>query len=174
MSIRNGVTVRGTSNTNDRGSAANRRARKQWLLDTFGDGTNVPCYDCHTPLTFETLTVDRILPGCLGGTYVRGNIRPACSPCNIKAGNDARETKRAITSWTAPRHRRGCKHCAMVAEYRLARHAAELLREGVTGAYRSETAEYGPIITFRVWLEGLRGNGAQTGANDEEWWDGAG
>lgn len=161
------VTTRGTSNTNCRGSAADRRSRKQWLLDTFGDGTTVPCYRCKAPLTWATLTVDRILPGCLGGTYVRGNIRPACMACNIITGNEARETKRRITNWTAPRHRRGCRHCAMVAEYRLARHAAELLREAVTGAYRSETADYGPIITFKDWLLGTRG---QAATDDEGDW----
>jgi hypothetical protein len=78
-------------------------------------------------------------------------------PCNIATGNEAREEKRRITNWTAPRHKRGCRHCAMVAEYRLARYAAELLREAVTGAYASEEAEYGPIITFKDWLCGMRG-----------------
>lgn len=151
------TATRGTTNTNVRGSASDRRNRKIWLLTTFGDGRKVPCHDCGMVLNWATLTVDRILPGCLGGKYVRGNIRPACQQCNIRRGNDARETKRRLTNWTAPKHKRGCRHCAMVAEYRLARHAAELLREATTGAYASELEDYGPIITFRDWLIATRG-----------------
>lgn len=80
-------TRRGTSNKNVTGSSMDRRARRQFLLDTFGDGVTCPCYRCREPLTLETLTVDRIRAGMDGGTYVRGNIRPACSGCNIETGN---------------------------------------------------------------------------------------
>lgn len=34
----------------------------------------------------DTITVDRILAGMDGGRYIRGNIRPACSHCNIVTG----------------------------------------------------------------------------------------
>lgn len=51
------------------------------------------CYRCGVLLHFETLTVDRIVPGCVktakyprGGTYVRENIRPCCADCNSKTG----------------------------------------------------------------------------------------
>jgi HNH endonuclease len=160
MSIRHGVTVRGTSNANERGSAAQRRKRKQWLLDTFGSGLMVQCAHCTELLTWETLTVDRILPGCMGGTYAKGNIRPCCMPCNIRLGNETREKLRELTNWTAPRHKRGCLHCRMVTDYRLARHTAELLREATTGAYRSEVEEYdesNPLPTFKQWLIASRG-----------------
>lgn len=80
------MTRRGTSNTNSRGSAADRRGRKQWLLDTFGDGVQATCTYCPAVLTLATITVDRIVPGILGGRYVRGNIRPACLPCNSRQG----------------------------------------------------------------------------------------
>lgn len=86
---------RGTSNTNSRGSAQERRARKQWLLDTFGDGTWADCHFCRLVLDFGTITVDRIIPGCQGGRYVRGNIRPACLRCNSIDGNIIREQARA-------------------------------------------------------------------------------
>ena len=33
-----------------------------------------------------TVTVDRIVPGCKGGTYRRSNIRPACAGCNSETG----------------------------------------------------------------------------------------
>lgn len=100
MAMRNGVQRRGTTNRNDRGSAAARRVRKQWLLDEFGDGVTVECaFDCGTLLTFETITVDRFpLAGCNGGRYVKGNIRPACGPCNYKYGGSLR---RATSSMLA-------------------------------------------------------------------------
>jgi hypothetical protein len=78
-----GPSIRGTSNANDRGSATDRRRRKQFLLDTHGNGTTAPCAFCGRALTFETVTVDRFpTPGRLGGRYTRDNIRPACGPCN--------------------------------------------------------------------------------------------
>lgn len=101
MSVRNGVTVRGTSNGNERGSAEQRRRRKAWLVETyranqdmgvFGPckpGWGEPacrCYRCGVLLTVADVTVDRIVPGCLGGTYRRDNIRPACGDCNSETG----------------------------------------------------------------------------------------
>lgn len=80
--------ARGTTNRNDRGSVHNRRARKAWLLATFGDGVTAECAlhvspRCQSTVTFETITVDRYpVPGCEGGRYTRDNIRPACGPCN--------------------------------------------------------------------------------------------
>mgnify|MGYP003576165398 CR=1 FL=1 len=48
------------------------------------------CYRCGKLLIFETLTVDRIIPGCQGGTYRRNNIRPACGKCNSETGGAVR------------------------------------------------------------------------------------
>jgi hypothetical protein len=94
------ITVtRGTSNSNERGSAEARRIRKQWLLDTFGNGYIAFCcfLGCKEALTFETITVDRIQPGCEGGTYRRGNIRPMCgfhnSSTGSKLGHERRKNK---------------------------------------------------------------------------------
>ncbi|MGH9247995.1 MAG: HNH endonuclease signature motif containing protein [Acidimicrobiales bacterium] len=84
---------RGTSNRNQRGSSYGRRVRRQWLLDTFGDGEKAPCWRCGTLLDVVTLTVDRIVAGCHGGTYRRGNIRPACGPCNSETGGALRSAK---------------------------------------------------------------------------------
>jgi 5-methylcytosine-specific restriction endonuclease McrA len=103
-------TKRGTSNGNSAGSAEDRRRRKQWLLDTYRanvDGVPSPsgvvvaveygagekvcrCYRCGDLLTFELLTVDRIIPGCQGGTYKRSNVRPCCGPCNSETGGATR------------------------------------------------------------------------------------
>lgn len=44
------------------------------------------CYRCGDLLVDETLTVDRIIPGCKGGKYRRDNIRPACGHCNSETG----------------------------------------------------------------------------------------
>lgn len=74
------------SNTNVRGSAADRRSRKRYLLVTFGDGELVTCYRCAVPMLAEDLTADRIVPGARGGTYARSNIRPACRPCQDEQG----------------------------------------------------------------------------------------
>jgi hypothetical protein len=80
------VSGRGTSNGNVRGNNRDRAARRTWLLNAYGDGKTAPCYRCGKALTDSTITVDRILPGVLGGRYVRGNIRPACGPCNSETG----------------------------------------------------------------------------------------
>jgi 5-methylcytosine-specific restriction endonuclease McrA len=52
-------------------------------------GTGIPvcrCYRCGVLLDDTTVTVDRIVPGCKGGTYKRANIRPACGRCNSQTG----------------------------------------------------------------------------------------
>lgn len=92
---------RSTSNTNVRGSAASRRARKVWLLSPAaghgGDGTSVPCaFACGTRVTLETIWVDRIVPGCYGGTYRRENIRPACEPCQLAEGGRLGQVRRGL------------------------------------------------------------------------------
>lgn len=101
-----GRTLRGTTNQNQRGSSYSRRSRRSWLIATYA--SDVPgfcrCYRCGVllfnpddrPAGAATcyvglspafpLTVDRIVPGCQGGRYVRTNIRPACGPCNSETG----------------------------------------------------------------------------------------
>lgn len=87
------TVTRGTTNSNSRGSVSDRAARKLWLLKTFGDGTTAPCAFCTTAVTVETITVDRYpVPGCDGGRYVHGNIRPACGPCNYSHGARVRRS----------------------------------------------------------------------------------
>lgn len=78
--------TRGTTNKNARGNSEDRRRRRAWLLNEFGDGETAPCAFCGISLNDETITVDRIIPGVLGGRYVRGNIRPACGTCNERDG----------------------------------------------------------------------------------------
>lgn len=74
---------------NQRGNTKDRARRREWLVDTFGDGVLVRCAfeGCSEMLTKNTVTVDRWpIPGIEGGRYVRGNIRPACSYHNSKDG----------------------------------------------------------------------------------------
>ena len=109
---------RGTSNGNSAGSAEDRRRRRVWLLETYRadvdvfDGLSltdpiedrdgiltVPlgegemacrCFRCGVLLLLDTLTVDRIIPGCQGGTYRRDNIRPECATCASRRGGATR------------------------------------------------------------------------------------
>lgn len=82
------LATRGTSNANVRGNAEDRRRRREWLVTRYA--SDVPgccrCYRCGELLTVDTVTVDRIVPGCQGGTYRRDNIRPACGTCNSSTG----------------------------------------------------------------------------------------
>lgn len=86
------MSTRGTSNSDVRGSTGQRRRRRRWLLATFGDGVTAPCaFGCGTELDDVTITVDRYpVPGCEGGGYTYGNIRPACQPCNSRHGGGLR------------------------------------------------------------------------------------
>lgn len=86
------MTDRGTSNTNARGSAESRRARRAWIVETFGTAGLVVCYwGCGLVMLADEFEVDRLVPGCRGGRYVRGNIVPACGPCNRERGNAHRD-----------------------------------------------------------------------------------
>ncbi len=91
------LVPRGTSNANVRGNSADRAARRAFLLRTWesdlGPGT-CRCYRCGWVLSEETITVDRIVPGALGGKYVRENIRPACAECNSETGGRTRSVPR--------------------------------------------------------------------------------
>lgn len=89
--------MRGTTNSNARGSSSDRKARKVWLLETYAADHRhlswIPmcrCYRCGDLMDFDTMTIDRIIPGCRGGTYRRNNIRPACGQCNSETGGRTR------------------------------------------------------------------------------------
>ena len=105
---------RGTTNRNSRGGSAARSRRRRWLVNTFAADRDIwstwvvndyktreglprggaqaacRCYRCGRLLTCDTVTVDRIIPGCKGGTYRRNNIRPACAACNSETGGGLR------------------------------------------------------------------------------------
>lgn len=81
-----GKWTRGSSNRDSRGNARDRRRRREFLINKFGDGTTCVCSHCPTVLTVETVNTDRITPGWKGGRYTRDNIRPSCADCGSKQG----------------------------------------------------------------------------------------
>ena len=105
------LRTRGTTNRNARGSSEERRRRRVWLVATWRADVDVKpwestdvlvpvplgegwpacrCYRCGVLLTEETVSADRIIPGCRGGTYRRDNIRPACQRCQSVVGGGTR------------------------------------------------------------------------------------
>ena len=95
------MKINSASHANERGSSKDRKIRKQWLLDTFGNGTIAFCgfHGCGETLTFDTITVDRYpIPGCEGGRYVRGNIRPACLHHNCSEGGKLGNKRKKLTN----------------------------------------------------------------------------
>ena len=74
-----------------RGNSYARRARKWWMLATWGDGEKCPCVHCGDELEFQTVEADRIVPG---GSYCRDNVQPACRKCNLSRSDK--------TDWVAP------------------------------------------------------------------------
>ena len=69
-----------------RGNSRDRRARKLWMLATFGNGSECACVHCAATLTYDTVEADRIVPG---GSYRRSNVQPACRSCNVARSNDS-------------------------------------------------------------------------------------
>lgn len=68
-----------------RGNSSDRRARRAWMLSTWGDGVKCPCVHCGCVLNDSTVEADRIVPG---GSYRRDNVQPACRGCNLARSNN--------------------------------------------------------------------------------------
>lgn len=79
----------GTGGKDSRGSAAERRARRTWIVSPTagfgGDGVKVPCVHCGAMVAKADVHIDRI--EC-GATYRRSNIQPACAGCNWARGDN--------------------------------------------------------------------------------------
>ncbi len=93
-----------------RGNARDRAARRRWLLTPGagfgGDGEKVRCAAalgerCEGLVSYETMNVDRIVPGCLGGRYTRDNIRPTCFTCNNDLSHDQKRELHAMRELVA-------------------------------------------------------------------------
>lgn len=74
-----------------RGNNVSRARRRSWLLATFDEDLGPGRARCHLKISADclrvvdevTLSVDRIQ---MGGSYARGNIQPACKPCQDRQG----------------------------------------------------------------------------------------
>lgn len=77
--------------------------RRVWLIHAWGNASAAVCFFCGHHLTRDTVTVDRIIPGILEGSYERGNIRPACMTCNSIQGSLLRDAlRRGHDFWRRP------------------------------------------------------------------------
>lgn len=77
-----------------------RKRHKQKKINTqlkkrlFGHLFMSPCCYCKHVFMLDELTVEHVIPLCLGGTNDPTNIALACSPCNHERGRDAWVLKR--------------------------------------------------------------------------------
>jgi hypothetical protein len=72
---------------NCRGNTVDRHRRRLWMLAEWGDGVEAPCWECGTPVDYDTIIADRLVPGREGGTYRRDNIKgPHCKGCSTRQG----------------------------------------------------------------------------------------
>lgn len=55
-----------------------------------------PCYYCKYVFLVEALTLEHIVPFCLGGTNDIANLTLACRPCNHSRGREAWFQKQRI------------------------------------------------------------------------------
>lgn len=94
-----------------------RQRRRRWVMQEFGDGETVNCHRCGVVLTFETMTMDRYpIRGCDGGEYEKGNIQPACAPCNKLDGSEAQCLREHGPGCTKPHRWRNKKLTYTIAE----------------------------------------------------------
>lgn len=157
-----------------RGNTRNRRARKLWLLATFDPELGDDMARCRLVLSdrclglldYATITADRIVRG---GSYARGNIRPACGPCQHRQGG------LATVRFMAP----------LLEEYRAVREAWEVrfdleanttYRPGVIAEHRRKERRGGrrevtdfvdenPPPMFREWLSDWHASRREQGVN---------
>lgn len=76
-----------------------RRRKKQNRINSqlkkrlFGHLVFSPCCYCKVGFFVEQLTVEHVIPLCLGGTNDESNIALACAPCNHQKGQEAWKQK---------------------------------------------------------------------------------
>lgn len=82
---------------NAEGRALGELRRRAWY--SWG-APDVLCVWCKRPLTFESMTLEHLVPKSKGGTDNLDNLAPACRKCNSSRGN--RRTPTAIPSAAKP------------------------------------------------------------------------
>jgi 5-methylcytosine-specific restriction endonuclease McrA len=55
--------------------------QSQWWKRRLATGV---CYYCRRQVGVRALTMDHLVPLGRGGRSVRGNVVPACKPCNVR------------------------------------------------------------------------------------------
>lgn len=63
-------------------------------------GSEAECVWCRRPLTFDTMTLEHLVPKSKGGSDRLDNLAPACRKCNSGRGN--RRTPPTIPPATRP------------------------------------------------------------------------
>ena len=70
-------------------------------MEHFGDGEFVACFRQESPHCLYVLDVtnvspDRLVLGVNGGSYRRGNIQPACLPCQCYQGGQVGPVQKSL------------------------------------------------------------------------------
>jgi 5-methylcytosine-specific restriction endonuclease McrA len=80
-------------NPHEKGRRHKRQKQKRinFQLKTrlFGHLAFAPCCYCRVVFLYDELTVEHMVPLCLGGTNKDSNIALACAPCNRARGKIA-------------------------------------------------------------------------------------
>lgn len=97
---------RGTSNRLVTGNSKDRARRRARIVERDGwpEVGLVLCHWCGCPLLQDedpeapgqSVTMDRVVPGCEGGTYELDNLVPACGPCNQERGGKLGAQRRGL------------------------------------------------------------------------------
>lgn len=153
--------MRGTTNTNARGSTESRRRRKAALLRRDGDGTTAPCWECRIRVTAETMIADRIVPGTRGGTYKLANLRVHCRSCSEEQGRQMSAETRRWACWA----KRGLRRSQITPAGRRDRGVWFIYLDGRTVGYLL----YG--MSGRNWTA-YRFDGPEDDFAGQELWDG--
>lgn len=152
---------RGTSNTAIRGNAAQRRASKRALLARDGDGEKAPCWECGTPVTFETMVRDKIKCGRDGGRYTLANLRVHCRRCSELQGHRMGLETRRWRAW----EKRGLRRSQVTPTGRRDRGVWYVYLDGASIGYLL----YG--MSGRNWTA-YRFDGPENDLTGQQLWDG--
>jgi 5-methylcytosine-specific restriction endonuclease McrA len=76
----------------------------------FGHLAFAPCYYCRRAFIYHHLTIEHIIPLCLGGTNEPSNITLACAPCNHERGKIAWRQKQHSPEYLAIKQERARQH----------------------------------------------------------------
>lgn len=73
-----------------------KRVNSQLKKNLFGHLFIAPCCYCRNVFLITELTIEHIMPLCLGGTNDPVNIALACQPCNHERGRQSWFQKQEI------------------------------------------------------------------------------